>query len=91
LIESRQVAGGKPQWRGRTRTNKLVFFPATRPTARREQARTPSTHDGATVLVATETPEEPRDSPTEIRPGDLVNVRIERATAWSLQGVAVSR
>ena len=69
LIESRQVAGGKPQWRGRTRTNKLVFFPATRPSQRVEQ-------DGA---------------PIEIHPGDLVDVRIERATAWSLQGVAISR
>ena len=34
LIEARQVAGGEPQWRGRTRTNKLVFFPATRPSQR---------------------------------------------------------
>jgi tRNA-2-methylthio-N6-dimethylallyladenosine synthase len=31
LIESHQVAGGQHQWRGRTRTNKLVFLPATRP------------------------------------------------------------
>jgi hypothetical protein len=69
----------------------LVFFPATRPTGRREQARTPSTHDGAAVLVATETLEELDDPIAEIRPGDLVQVRIERATAWSLQGVAVSR
>ncbi|HEY7020996.1 MAG TPA: MiaB/RimO family radical SAM methylthiotransferase [Ktedonobacterales bacterium] len=69
LIESRQVAGGRPQWRGRTRTNKLVFFPATRPSQRAEQ-------DGA---------------PAEIHPGDLVDVRIERTTAWSLQGVAISR
>jgi tRNA-2-methylthio-N6-dimethylallyladenosine synthase len=91
LIESRQIAGGKPQWRGRTRTNKLVFFPATRPTAQREQARTPSTRDGAAVLLATKTPQQQRDPIAEIRPGDLVNVRIERATAWSLQGVAVSR
>jgi tRNA-2-methylthio-N6-dimethylallyladenosine synthase len=34
LIESHQVAGGQHQWRGRTRTNKLVFLPATRPGAR---------------------------------------------------------
>ena len=33
LIESHQVAGGQHQWRGRTRTNKLVFLPATRPGA----------------------------------------------------------
>jgi tRNA-2-methylthio-N6-dimethylallyladenosine synthase len=69
LIESRQVAGGKPQWRGRTRTNKLVFFPATRPSERQRQGGTPA----------------------EIDAGDLVDVRIERATAWSLQGVAISR
>ena len=31
LIESHQVAGGQHQWRGRTRTNKLVFLPATKP------------------------------------------------------------
>ena len=31
LIESHQVAGGQHQWRGRTRANKLVFLPATRP------------------------------------------------------------
>lgn len=31
LVESHQVAGGQHQWRGRTRTNKLVFFPATKP------------------------------------------------------------
>ncbi len=33
LIESHQVAGGQHQWRGRTRTNKLVFLPASRPGA----------------------------------------------------------
>ena len=44
LIESRQVAGGKPQWRGRTSTNKLVFFPATRPSQRVEQ-------DGAPIEI----------------------------------------
>ena len=30
LVEAHQVAGGQHQWRGRTRTNKLVFFPASR-------------------------------------------------------------
>jgi tRNA-2-methylthio-N6-dimethylallyladenosine synthase len=59
LIESHQVAGGQHQWRGRTRTNKLVFLPATRPGA------------GETGDVC---------------PGDLVQVEIERASAWSLQG-----
>jgi tRNA-2-methylthio-N6-dimethylallyladenosine synthase len=61
LIESHQVAGGQHQWRGRNRTNKLVFLPATRPGAA-------------------------SDHGAEVRPGDLVNVRIDRATAWSLQG-----
>lgn len=61
LIESHQVAGGQHQWRGRNRTNKLVFLPANRPG--------PATGLGA-----------------DVRPGDLVNVRIDRATAWSLQG-----
>jgi hypothetical protein len=49
--------------------NKLVFFPATRPSKGAEQD----------------------DTPAEIHPGDLVDVRIERTTAWSLQGVAISR
>jgi tRNA-2-methylthio-N6-dimethylallyladenosine synthase len=31
LIEAHQIAGGQHQWRGRNRTNKLVFFPATMP------------------------------------------------------------
>ncbi len=94
LIESRQVAGGKPQWRGRTRTNKLVFFPASRPSAqavRATRASTPSPGEAAAVLLTDKTLEERVEAQVEIRPGDLVNVRIERATAWSLQGVAVSR
>ena len=64
LIESHQVAGGQHQWRGRTRTNKLVFLPATKP--------------GATAKDG--------DSSSDVRPGDMVIVRIDRATAWSLQG-----
>jgi hypothetical protein len=43
------------------------------------------------VLLTDKTLEERVEAQAEIRPGDLVNVRIERATAWSLQGVAVSR
>ncbi|HEU5441307.1 MAG TPA: MiaB/RimO family radical SAM methylthiotransferase [Ktedonobacterales bacterium] len=31
LVEAHQVAGGEHQWRGRTRTNKLAFFPAEKP------------------------------------------------------------
>ena len=68
LIESQQVAGGKPQWRGRTRTNKLVFLPATRPGAASEDG-VPGFHARA-----------------DVHPGDLVDVHIDRATAWSLQG-----
>jgi hypothetical protein len=54
-------------------------------------ARTPSTRETAPALLAEETPAKPGVVAAEIHPGDLVNVRIERATAWSLQGVAVSR
>ncbi|SRR5579875_627597 len=59
LIESLQVGNEQRQWRGRNRTNKLVFFPATRENAR------------------------------HVRPGDLVNVLIERTSPWSLQGTLV--
>jgi tRNA-2-methylthio-N6-dimethylallyladenosine synthase len=91
LIESRQVASGKPQWRGRTRTNRLVFFPAAPSSARRETAGSPATRTGARVVRASVAPKAQDVAAAEIRPGDLVPVRIERATAWSLQGVAVSR
>ncbi|MBF6589474.1 MAG: MiaB/RimO family radical SAM methylthiotransferase [Ktedonobacterales bacterium] len=46
LIESHQVAGGQHQWRGRTRTNKLVFFPADR------AARTVGPGDLVPVAIA---------------------------------------
>ena len=49
LVEARK----KGRWQGRTRANKLVFFPI---------------------------------NDNEDRLGDLVDVRIERAGAWSLQG-----
>jgi tRNA-2-methylthio-N6-dimethylallyladenosine synthase len=71
LIEEHQVHSDRHLWKGRTRTNKLVFFPATRP------AR------GDTALgghAAT-------SSAAEVGIGAIVPVRIERATAWSLQGV----
>ena len=71
LVEAHQVlgqeSGGTHQWRGRTRTNKLVYFPASVPPSR-ARART-----------------------TSVRPGDLVRVRIEKATAWSLQGCLAER
>jgi tRNA-2-methylthio-N6-dimethylallyladenosine synthase len=44
----------------------------------------------ANKLVFFPQPEEESGGPRTIQPGDLVNVRIERATAWSLQGCAVA-
>ncbi len=78
LVESRQTANGQHQWRGRNRANKLVFFPATRPGADAERsAAADASASGATVATRTR---------TEIRPGVLTQVRIERTSAWSLQG-----
>ncbi len=57
LLEEQAEQHGLKQWKGRTRTNKLVFLPD----------------------VA-------RDGQCGLAQGDLVPVRIERATAWSLQG-----
>lgn len=57
LIEESQEQGERRLWKGRTRGNKIVFFPAE-----------------GTVAMA--------------RPGDLCNVHIDRATAWSMQGTA---
>ncbi len=68
LVESRQVSSGQHQWRGRTSTNKLVFFPAEKPSA--------LTAEGSTR----------RPSRRTVTPGDLVPVRIEKTTPWSLQG-----
>jgi tRNA-2-methylthio-N6-dimethylallyladenosine synthase len=61
LVEDTNESRGRLQWRGRNRTNKLVFFP--------QQESGELSH---------------------IKLGDLVKVRIERATAWSLQGCAVA-
>ena len=60
LLEDQQEQHGMRQWKGRTRTNKLVFLPNAQPA-------------GQAALAA----------------GDLTPVKIERATAWSLQGCAV--
>ena len=70
LVESRQVRNGQHQWRGRNRTNKLVFFPATRPDT--DLAR-------SGVAVTTR-------AGVEVHPGVLARVRIDRTSAWSLQG-----
>ena len=56
LIEERQINGDRTLWKGRTRTNKIVFFP---------------TENVESLAI-----------------GDLANVVIDRATAWSLQGIA---
>ncbi len=55
LIEESQQHENGTLWKGRTRSNKIVFFPA----------------DGEAAALG---------------PGDLVDVRIDRASAWSLQG-----
>jgi tRNA-2-methylthio-N6-dimethylallyladenosine synthase len=77
LIEEHQVQDGRHLWKGRTRTNKLVFFPATRP-QRDGLERGRLTGGGRGVVEVAAAP--------EARVGAIVPVRIERATAWSLQG-----
>jgi tRNA-2-methylthio-N6-dimethylallyladenosine synthase len=59
LVEEENTTHERQQWRGRNRTNKLVFFP----------------HP---------------DGESNIQTGDLVQVRVERTTAWSLQGTSLS-
>ena len=61
LVESRR----KGKWQGRTRSNKLVFFPTESDSAENENA----------------------DNENADRLGQLVNVRIDRAGPWSLQGL----
>ena len=61
LVESRR----KGKWQGRTRSNKLVFFPTESDSAENENA----------------------DNENVDRLGQLVNVRIDRAGPWSLQGL----
>ncbi|MGZ3599380.1 MAG: hypothetical protein ACXWQ5_06660, partial [Ktedonobacterales bacterium] len=83
LIEAHQVSNGEHQWRGRNRTNKLVFFPATRPSSQRDILSSPARGETkAEVAIA----EPPVTTLTDVRPGDLVSVLIERTTPWSLQG-----
>ena len=59
LVEEENSTHGRQQWKGRNRTNKLVFFPQP-------------------------------EAQCTIRPGDLAKVKIERTTAWSLQGCMVA-
>jgi tRNA-2-methylthio-N6-dimethylallyladenosine synthase len=65
LVEEMNTSRGRQQWKGRNRTNKLVFFPQ-------------PDEEGSPAY------------PVAIQAGDLVNVRIERVTPWSLQGCAVA-
>jgi tRNA-2-methylthio-N6-dimethylallyladenosine synthase len=74
LVESRQTTKGEHQWRGRNRANKLVFFPATRPGAEGDGSAS-----GGAAPVATRVR-------TDVRPGALARVHIDRTSAWSLQG-----
>ncbi len=61
LLEEQVEQHGVKQWKGRTRTNKLVFLSDTQ-----------------------------ADRRITLAQGKVVPVRIERATAWSLQGCAVA-
>jgi tRNA-2-methylthio-N6-dimethylallyladenosine synthase len=69
MVEETNISHGRRQWKGRTRSNKWVFFPQP------ENA---------------EAPEGLGDALRSLHPGDMVQVRIEKATSWSLQGCAVA-
>jgi tRNA-2-methylthio-N6-dimethylallyladenosine synthase len=72
LVEDANISHGRQQWKGRNRTNKLVFFPQPDdeiPEDEQVQERTPTSR--------------------VISPGDLVKVRIDKVTPWSLQGCAI--
>ena len=65
MVEETNASHGRQQWKGRTRSNKWVFFPQ------------PELDSGEGNM------------PQLLHPGDIVRVRIEKATSWSLQGCAV--
>jgi tRNA-2-methylthio-N6-dimethylallyladenosine synthase len=96
LVESHQVSGGQHQWRGRTRTNKLVFFPATKPGAASDTHRAEQSDPGMTVAILS-SPISTKGGAgvavvsSDVHPGDLVPVQIEKTTPWSLQGRLLSR
>ncbi|HEX6816808.1 MAG TPA: MiaB/RimO family radical SAM methylthiotransferase [Ktedonobacterales bacterium] len=99
LIEAHQVvgqvSGGAHQWRGRDRANKLVFCPAERAGSSSGGAgKNPyaAASDGTAVAIEERTQRDRRrDDQAAVRPGSLVHIEIERATAWSLQGRLVTR
>ncbi len=90
LIEAHQVAGGQHQWRGRNRTNKLVFCPATKPESTTNGATPASRRVRNATAVAVAEPSVASVA-ADVRPGDLVLVHIEKTTPWSLQGRLTSR
>jgi len=71
LAEEMNNTHGRQQWKGRNRTNKLVFFPP----PGEEMAEDGQANVGASRII---------------QPGELVKVRIERVTPWSLQGCTVA-
>ncbi|HEV8190972.1 MAG TPA: MiaB/RimO family radical SAM methylthiotransferase [Ktedonobacterales bacterium] len=82
LVEQHQVGNGQHQWRGRSRSNKLVFFPAAKPG---DAAHASEAAQGG-AAVAVEAP-----PAIKVQPGDLVQVYIERTSPWSLQGYLATR
>ena len=87
LIEEHLVQGDRHLWKGRTRTNKLAFFPATRPS--RNGARG-DRREGTTAESAAATAVLGAPAASEVAVGKTVPVLIERSTAWSLQGALVA-
>jgi tRNA-2-methylthio-N6-dimethylallyladenosine synthase len=91
LVEEHLVQDTRHLWKGRTRTNKLVFFPASRPSrevgaaGHRQRMAGVDAHAATAVLGPSVT------TTTSLHVGDVVPVAIERATAWSLQGSLAAR
>ncbi|HKS70567.1 MAG TPA: MiaB/RimO family radical SAM methylthiotransferase, partial [Ktedonobacterales bacterium] len=93
LVEAHQVAGGEHQWRGRTRTNKLVFFPAGRaPYAPADGSPSSDPQSALADFAAAGPPGAVSTAGRDrIRPGDVVLVQIDKTTPWSLQGRLLTR
>ncbi|MGO8947735.1 MAG: MiaB/RimO family radical SAM methylthiotransferase [Ktedonobacterales bacterium] len=87
LVEAHQVTADQHQWRGRNRSNKLVFFPSTRmDTARGRSSRTTAARRNNVANIGNPAALAEPLAQTEMGPGDLVLVHIEKTTPWSLQG-----